>query len=287
MTSPLCPVCGSESTRRIGSHNDFSIHRCDSCDVEFANPMKSPGKEWYERHLLYRNRYQAVGQYVGWMHRELLSRIPGNNLRLLDLGCGTGDFVQEALRHGFDAVGLDFDSQAIAVGRSHWKSERLHDMSIEEYFKHMPEPFDIITFYEVLEHLENPGSFLGMLKGYLRPGGRISFSIPNRDSRLNSLYRRLVPGIDFPPHHLTRWSKQAVQKAMDLHGFRIDVLKPLRPSLSDQIFDVLRTRGAWLPHRLQKLIAFACSLFLWPGDILLQRGTSMEGRGMMVIATML
>ncbi|MEX1138018.1 MAG: class I SAM-dependent methyltransferase [Bacteroidota bacterium] len=284
MTSIACPVCGSNVTRDVSTYGEFSIHRCDSCDVEFANPMKSPGKEWYENHPLYRNRYQAVGEYVGWMHKEFLVHVSGNGQRLLDVGCGTGDFVAEACRRGFNAVGLDFDAQAIAIGRNHWKTDRLFDLSIEDYFKKQQQPFDAITFYEVLEHLESPGPFLAALKRYLKPGGRISFSIPNRDSSLNSLYRRLVPDIDYPPHHLTRWSKQSVRKALEKNGYMIEILKPLIPSLSDQTFDILRTRFNWLPHKAQRILALSISIILLPIDLFLRRATSLEGRGMMIIA---
>lgn len=282
-----CPVCNSTSARPSEKYKEYVIHHCESCDVEFADPMKSPGKEWYENHTIYRNRYQSVGQYIGWMHREFLRLTPGAGKRLLDVGCGTGDFVIEAERYGFDSIGLDFDAQAIAVGTSHWKTNRLHNLSIDDFFFRNKQHFDAITFFEVLEHLEQPLEFLRDLKKYLHPGGHISFSVPNRDSTLNSLYRKLVPDIDYPPHHLTRWSKRAVEDFLKREGFSLECLKTAAPTVSDQVFDVLRTRLSWLPHRFQRLLAIAGALLLRPIDLVLIHGTSQEGRGMIIIAKLL
>lgn len=65
--------------------------------------------------------------------------------------------------------------------------------------KEIHERFDIISFFEVLEHLDNPVRFIEHIRGLLKPGGHIIPSVPNRNSFLDTLAES-----DYPPNHLTR-----------------------------------------------------------------------------------
>ena len=96
-------------------------------------------------------------------------------------------------------------------------------MSLEEFYEYAKEKnlkFDVITFFEVLEHQDKPREFLEMVKGLLREGGYIAGSVPNRESIFQVEMYRKNHWIDNPPHHFLRFSKSSFEKALNLSGFK-------------------------------------------------------------------
>jgi len=94
-------------------------------------------------------------------------------------------------------------------------------MSFDEFFsKNKEEKFDIITFFEVLEHIDNPLKFIQNLRGLLKPGGKIVLSTPSRNRILANL-----ASWDFPPHHLSRWDIEAVSRIFKKIDFRVSYAK--------------------------------------------------------------
>jgi 2-polyprenyl-3-methyl-5-hydroxy-6-metoxy-1,4-benzoquinol methylase len=99
--------------------------------------------------------------------------------RLLDVGCGEGDFLATALQMGFQAVGLDVSKMGIKDCL--WK--RLPVLKGElEQMQFADGAFDIVTFYDVIEHVKDPAGFLTEVRRILVPGGIVSWSCPNLDS---------------------------------------------------------------------------------------------------------
>ncbi len=257
------------------------MYRCQTCSLEFADPMRTPPHD-VRIAALYEGRTGLVGHYLGWYHRVFLASdlTPG---RLLDLGCGTGDFVAAAARRGFVAEGVDQDRIAIEAGRRHHQTIILHEASVETFLRSDHKKYDVITFFEVLEHLEKPVLFLQAVRDRLRPGGTIGLSVPNNDSPLLTVYRRLTRVVDVPPHHLTRWTKQALRSLFAREGFEIVSVSVLPPTFSDLIQDAcaMRLRCLSVPTRLC-IGAFLARLVRLADP--LARGFIGEGRGMFVLA---
>jgi SAM-dependent methyltransferase len=231
---------------------------------------------------LYEGRTGLVGHYLGWYHDAFLASgvTPG---WLLDLGCGTGDFVAAAARREFVAQGVDQDGIAIAAGRRHYHQITLHEANIEAFLRSDRQQYDVITFFEVLEHLENPAGFLAAVRERLRPGGTIGLSVPNNDSPLLAVYRRLTRVVDVPPHHLTRWNKQALRSLFAREGFDVVSVSVLPPTFSDLVQDTcwMRLRRLSLPTRLR--IGAVVTRCVRPTDPL-ARAFIGEGRGMFILA---
>lgn len=76
--------------------------------------------------------------------------------------------------------------------------------------------FDVVTFFEVLEHQENPQWFLDVAKKFLSDEGCIAMSVPNRNR-----WQKAPDTLDYPPNHLTRWSPNALRNFLERNGFEI------------------------------------------------------------------
>lgn len=277
-----CPACRCADGHMPGDCRDeYRMYRCPTCGLEFADPMRSsPGDGRIA--ALYEGRTNLVGGYLGWYHAAFFASgvAPG---RLLDLGCGTGDFVAAALGHGFVALGVDQDGAAIAAGRRYHGEIELHEAHIQEFLQRDQQPFDVITLFEVLEHLEDPGAFLRVARARLREGGAIALSVPNNDSPLLTAYRRLTRRIDVPPHHLTRWTKKALSHLLTREGFRVLSWSVLPPTFSDLVLDACRMRFRVLSLQQRLRVGAILTRCVRPADRLV-RAVAHEGRGMFALA---
>jgi SAM-dependent methyltransferase len=102
-------------------------------------------------------------------------------------------------------------------------------MSLEEFYKYAKEKnlkFDVITFFEVLEHQDKPREFLEMVKGLLKEGGYIAGSVPNIERLFVEMDWKNYFHWDYPPHHFLRFSKSSLEKALNFSGFKdVEVYK--------------------------------------------------------------
>ncbi len=279
----VCPVCEmAQDHRLVEARGRYQIFRCTDCTVEFASPMETSLDDKRIEEI-YGSRVEFVGQYIGWFHLEFLKFRPRPHGTLLDMGCGTGDFVELAIRSGYRAIGIDPDSTAIESGKAFHGNVPLFCMTATEFFHRNDTRYNVITFFEVLEHLENPRGFLGEVHRHLAEGGYIALSIPNNDSPLTRLYRKATRIIDYPPHHLTRWSKNALKRLLETCGFDVVKLICLQPTITDIIPDTCMIRLRILDPKTRTRVASILRKMVHPLDKLVAM-TLEEGRGMFVLA---
>lgn len=151
-----------------------------------------------------------------WDHyaRHLAIPKPSQN-KLLDVGCGNGDFLARARWQGWDVCGIDVDDYALANARSAGIPV-VHGTIEPERFA--PESFDAITSHQVIEHIHEPNRFLKTLYGWLKPGGHLWIGTPNMSSTLHSEF-----GADWrdlhPPQHLVLFSPDSLINATSSAGF--------------------------------------------------------------------
>ncbi len=209
-----CPACGGpppfSAVERV---EGFRIVRCDGCGLEFCDPMKAGDGAWYDE--AYVIRHAAIDTRIQDYYRWAVRFLPRAG-KLLDVGCGEGVFVHFARRHGFDITGIDFSHEAVELGKRWFKMEGLYHCSLAD-LKSRPDfkGFQAATFFEVLEHVGDPGAFLREIKDLLAPGGRVALSVPFRD-------RWPVRDLnDYPPNHLTRWTPKALRTLFARNGYDV------------------------------------------------------------------
>lgn len=216
-----CPGCLRESKFRfIRNYNSdqgaFSLYECLKCNMEFWMPFKNPGKEWYEAQEKY--RLYPPKLYRGY-HKKFLSLHPSlpAGTKVLDFGCGAGEFIAELQKRGCETWGVDSDSVDIDIAKRYYGLKNVYAMSFNDFLMKDDLPsFDIITFFEVIEHLDNPLEFIRKVRNFLKPGGSIFMSTPSRERMLADFYQW-----DFPPYHLSRWNKMAICKLFRRIDFEI------------------------------------------------------------------
>ena len=214
--SAECPACGSglqsEPVEILGPR---SLLQCESCDLQSWVPADRPDASWYE--AAYQGRDQRLMPLEPG-HRFFLTGnyIPKAGL-LLDVGCGTGNFLIAAQTAGFQVTGIELDRSAAEFARQHLGGGEVCSYPLEAYIREYPQnKFDVVTCFEVLEHQDRPREFLQGVKACLKAKGWIALSVPNRDR-----WQKGVEVLDYPPNHLTRWNVRALRNLLSGQGFEV------------------------------------------------------------------
>jgi len=228
----LCPICHKELTTQnykesyISPYNnqEYKLYECPNCDVHWWEPLKII-PEFYESEIFesYVAFHEGVRLRLGQYHEAFFEHFPQiNRGRLLDVGCGDGVFLKHAKQAGFEVWGIDFDRKSVEVARKALNTDTIYAMSLEEFYEYAKKKklkFDVITFFEVLEHQDKPREFLRMVRELLKEGGYIAGSVPNRERLFaKDVDWKYFHG-DYPPHHFLRFSKECLEKVLDLTGF--------------------------------------------------------------------
>lgn len=211
-----CPACSNSSQNAPDEvFRRSSMYRCSACDLQFWHPLAMPDVAWYEAAYQGRDR-RLMPLEPG--HRFFLStnHVPRRG-SLLDVGCGTGNFLAAARATGFEVAGIEFDRNAAQFAREHLGLNAIFTGTLEKFAeKDSDEKFDVITFFEVLEHQDKPLDFLGLVKRRLKSSGYIALSVPNRER-----WQKAPDVLDYPPNHLTRWNARSLTGFLQAQGFEI------------------------------------------------------------------
>jgi hypothetical protein len=256
LTAVNCPVCRQppDGQRILFWKQEVCFRRC-ACGFEMVNPR--PDARWLEgRYHDYGARYFSDPRKLARDFRpgavspariQLLSSLAWRESHLLDVGCSTGAFVAWAEQQEFEAEGVDISRPSIDYGRK-VRGLKLHCAD----FSAQPSPlpagsFDLVTIWETLEHMPEPGTTLDAAIRVLKDGGRLAISVPNQESlthrALGRRYRYV--GVD----HVNYFNPSTLTRLLEGHGLRIErrftrqwnpivLLQDLRygglPSLEDQ-----------------------------------------------------
>jgi 2-polyprenyl-3-methyl-5-hydroxy-6-metoxy-1,4-benzoquinol methylase len=139
-------------------------------------------------------------------HMLLSDLRPG---KLLDVGCGDGQFLHKMSQQGWKGEGIDFDAEAVKRGREkHGLSLIAGDFQTAEFASGN---FDAVTMTHVIEHVPDPVACLDKCRQLLKPGGRLVVSTPNFLSLGHQRFGRNWRGLE-PPRHLQIFSPQALEE---------------------------------------------------------------------------
>jgi 2-polyprenyl-3-methyl-5-hydroxy-6-metoxy-1,4-benzoquinol methylase len=186
-------------------------------------------------------------------HVRRLAR-PREGARVLDVGCGNGEFLLEMRAAGWAAQGLETDTRAVARAREQGLDVRQGPLERGTY---PARSFDAVTLSHVLEHLHDPVRTLRTCREILRDDGVLWIATPNLASEGHARYGRAWRGLE-PPRHLVLFTPSALVQALDQAGFRVVSFQ--RPASARWVYDASGDdsgRAARFSRRLAVAIADA------------------------------
>lgn len=233
MTQLSCDCCGA-SMQNVGIFEKYMHFRCVRCGYERFKSGDAVSSTDYENDPDYLDDlelYPRAEDRVQWHHRRAMNFIRkhvDSGAVTLDIGCFDGFFVRQLRDRGYDAHGVDFNRTAIAWGaRQFGLDGRISNRSAADLLAE-GKKFDVITMFEVIEHLDDFTPILRDCTALLKPGGHLVISAPNNEMSWR-------PPLDFPPHHLSRFSPLSLRKIAKGLG-----LEPVDSTEQSSLFDFVR-----------------------------------------------
>jgi SAM-dependent methyltransferase len=229
----LCGVCGHTGLTLLFRASDvnfhtteevFTVERCPACGVAQTIP-RADGEDlggyypsrYYPTVVLDAAQFErSIGRYQ--RDKVRLVRRFRSGGQVLDIGCGAGYFLHEASEAGFEAEGLEFSREAAAFGRSHWNLRIAEGDVLSALFE--DGSFDIITLWQVLEHLPRVPDALERVRALLRPGGLLVVAVPNLGSWQARIFRGRWYHLDVPRHQY-HFDPSSLRSLLERRGFRV------------------------------------------------------------------
>lgn len=248
-----CYLC-SHPTDFFLEKNGFFLYKCPACGL-VRTDLEIPYDRFVAEH--YNKKY-----FTGDLHRSAyinykddkfvivrnmktflqeIQRIKSSG-RLLDAGCALGFFVELALKNGYDAYGFDPSSYAVDESKTLVGNDRIKHGTISSV-SYPQKSFDIITLFDVFEHLGDPSSDLIRLKHFLKDDGIMVIATGDTDSVMARILKRRWT-FYIPPQHLFFFNKKLLTQILSkntlipLKWFRIGKWLSLR-----YILHLARTTG--------------------------------------------
>ncbi len=233
-----CPICDSVDQRlryeladwAYGTPGTFRLVACDACGLLYQSPR--PTQAVIGQY--YPEAYQPFGKaiedttrsgFLRWLrHQQLRTRcVQVTRLRrggaLLDVGCSTGLFLNEMRRYGeWKLSGVELSPEAAAYARTRFGLDVFNGQVEDAAWPDAS--FDVITLWDVLEHLPDPARTLRRLRALLAPGGVLLVSVPNLDSVDAARFGRFWTGLDAPRHFYV-FRKQDIVRLLENTGYRV------------------------------------------------------------------
>jgi SAM-dependent methyltransferase len=240
---PPCPVCGSACTepplyrysdaraaahfcppardaerfsrlvrciRRLWRGNECVILRCRECTFSFASPLVGGDEEFYD--ILHEQQ-----GYPSWRWdydvavAEAAPR--GSGGRIIDIGAGSGTFLvalddawEKYATEGGESTRAQLESTGIRVSRD-----------LAELVSRESGTFDVVTMFQLLEHIAEFRPLLVQCRALLRPGGKLVITVPHGEAMIRQ--ERLTGCPDMPPFHVNKWTPRSLSRALQQVGF--------------------------------------------------------------------
>lgn len=212
-----CPMCADCRIAPLRGFEQQHLYQCTNCTLVFDKRRPSDQELYdYYRRYSYGTLKPCPAATTASFHR-LLSTFERfrRSGRILDIGCGQGDFLEIARQRGWHEQGSEYSEAAVALCRSRGLKVVHGDLALSDFGDQV---FDVITAFEVIEHVNDPATLMAHVRRLLRPGGLLYITTPNFDSVLRHLEKSEFRMICYP-EHLCFYTRRSLRYLAQLHEF--------------------------------------------------------------------
>jgi 2-polyprenyl-3-methyl-5-hydroxy-6-metoxy-1,4-benzoquinol methylase len=239
----ICPVCSSDkivpqlsAKDYTVSQQQFAVWHCNNCTARFTQDVPEQNaigafyqSDNYISHSdtqkgFINTLYHLVRKHTLNKKKQLVTGAVGiSKGEILDIGCGTGAFLNTMKLGGWNITGLEPDESARK------KAVELYGIQPhlpEKLFQLQASAYNAITMWHVLEHVHDLHDYIKQLAVLLSPNGKIFIAVPNYTSKDAAVYEAYWAAYDVP-RHLYHFSPEAMEHLLSVHHLKITAIKPM------------------------------------------------------------
>ena len=230
-----CPVCNGQSFENFLKCKDYTVSQdlfqivnCTSCGFKFTNPRPDANEigRYYEsaEYISHSNSkkglinkiYQVVRKRAIDRKIALINKEAGQlEKSILDIGCGTGEFLSVCKEKGWKTKGIEPNDNARAQGIKNYSL----DIEGEEALKDLGSQFSVISMWHVLEHVHQLNDRVKQIYSLLQSGGKAIIAVPNYTSDDANRYKEYWAAYDVP-RHLYHFSPEIIKRIFAKEGMK-------------------------------------------------------------------
>lgn len=222
------------------------IYQCQDSSLRFYYPFSLAGDGQFYADLA--RVYKGYYSVWKWEHEKVFQSINSGD-KVLEIGCGRGYFLEKLKEKKADAIGLDFNPDAVEYGKEH--DILIVDETIALHAQKQAEIYDVVCAFQLFEHVNEVGRFLKDSVACLKKGGILAIGVPNNDSLIFKLdpYHTL----NVPPHHMLLWDARSL--AYIATQFNLSIVEiSVQPA---HIINRSMAYRLWLEHMLGRNVLSA------------------------------
>ncbi|MDP4281012.1 MAG: class I SAM-dependent methyltransferase [Bacteroidota bacterium] len=238
----VCPICGSGDFENyltvrdyFFSEEEFSIVKCSGCGFKFTNPRPAKNEiEKYYNTNEYLSHDTEKNDPITLIYRTIrdinirskfnLVKRYSTGYNLLDIGCGTGEFIQYCEKNGYIVNGIEPNEKA----RKHALDNNGIPVFDESHLDDEQDAGkDVVTLWHVIEHVHDLNERMKQIHRLLKKEGTLIIAVPNNNSPDCRKYGRLWAAWDVP-RHLYHFETSTMKHLAENYGFEIRKIIPMR-----------------------------------------------------------
>ena len=255
--SMVCPLTGNEARVYACKDNAVYVRDAESGIIFLAEMPR------LEDMATFLDAEYEAGVYRDYVDARSLKlatfrqRMPficanANGPKLLDVGCGTGFFIEAALEAGFDPAGIELSTVAIGLAEPSART-RITRGDVNTLLATDARRFDVVTAFDIIEHTFDPAAFLDDVGRLLAPGGLIVLSTPDTGHWLRPVMGSRWPMLQ-PHQHTFLFSRSAMRALLVEHGYEPVLMNTSRKVVTvDYLFGQLRQTNPTLARYLDRV----------------------------------
>ncbi len=172
---------------------------------------------------LFEQTYHFIKSIALKRKLKLINSLASEGKELLDIGCGTGDFLQIAQQNNWNVNGTEPNQNARTIANQKTNNSVFDADQLQKFEKSQ---FDVITLWHVLEHLPDLEKHMTIFNSLLKPNGSLIIAVPNYKSFDADYYKSYWAAYDVP-RHLWHFSKASITKLAHRENMKVDKIVPM------------------------------------------------------------